>query len=52
MIKPKCSKCYKWATGMCEIEIAHEKSKQWRLWGLKRDWLVAPVGSERTLASS
>lgn len=33
---------------MCEIEIAQEKSKQWRLWGPKRDWLVAPVESERT----
>lgn len=37
---------------MCEIKIEQEKSKQWRLWGPKRDWLVAPVGSERTLASS
>lgn len=40
----KCSKCHNWATCMCEIEIAQE--------GLKRDWLAAPVGSERTLASS
>ena len=42
----------KWATCMCEIEIAQQKSKQWRLSGLKRDWLVAPVERERTLASS